>query len=86
LVATELFTKWVEAVAMKKAMGSSMANFLRENIICHFGVSNKTISDNGTPFLNKDVRRLTEWYSISYTTSTPIAKEMTKLRPLTNDY
>ena len=27
LVAIELFTKWVEAVAMKKATGSSMANF-----------------------------------------------------------
>ena len=71
---------------MKKAMGSSVANFLRENIICHFGVSNKIISDNGTPFLNKDVRRLTEWYSISYTTLTPFTKEMAKLRPLTKDY
>ena len=66
LVATELFTKWVEAVALKKAIGGSMANFLRENIICHFGVPNKIISDNGTPFVNKDVCRLTEWYSISH--------------------
>ena len=63
---TELFTKWVEAVALKKAIGGSMANFLRENIICHFGVPNKIISDNGTPFVNKDVCRLTEWYSISH--------------------
>jgi len=71
LVATELFTKLVEAVAMKKAIGSSVANLLRENIVCHFGVSSKIISDNGTPFLNKDVRQLTEWYSISHMTSTP---------------
>ena len=71
LVATELFTKWVEVVALKKAIGNLMANFLRENIICHFGAPNKIISDNGTPFLNKDVRHLTEWYSISRTTSTP---------------
>ena len=48
-----------------------MANFLRENKICCFRVPNKIISDNGTPFLNKDVRRLTEWYSISHMTSTP---------------
>ena len=60
LVATELFTKCVKAVAMKKVTGSLVANFLRENIICHFGVSNKIISDNGTPFLNKDGRRLTK--------------------------
>ena len=55
---------------MKKATGSLVANFLRENIICRFGVPNKIIFDNGTPFLNKDVRRVTEWYSIYHTTST----------------
>ena len=59
LVATGLFTKWVEVVAMKKAIGSSMANFLRENIICCFRLPNRIISDNGTPFLNNDVFRLT---------------------------
>ena len=71
LVAIELFTKWVEAVALKKATSKSVANFLRENIICHFRVPNKIISDKGTPFLNKDLHRLIEWYSISHTTSTP---------------
>ena len=70
-IVTELFTKWVEAMAMKKAIGSSVANFLRENIICRFGVSNKIISNNNTLFLNKDVRCLTTWYSISHKTSTP---------------
>ena len=57
-------------MAMKKATSSSVANFLRENIICRFGVPNKIISDNGTPFLNKDVRHLTKWYSISHMTLT----------------
>ena len=56
---------------MKKVTCSLVANFLRENIICRFGVPNKIISNNGTPFLNKDVCRLTEWYSISHMTSTP---------------
>ena len=59
LVATALFTRWVEAVAMKKAMDCLVSNFLRENIVCHFGVPTKIISNNGKPFLNKDVRRLT---------------------------
>ena len=71
MVATKLFTKWVEAVTLKKAIGSLVANFLRENIICCFGVPNKIISNNDTTFLNKDVGHLTEWYSISHTTSTP---------------
>ena len=56
---------------MKKATGSSVTNFLRENIVCSFGVPSKIIFDNDTPFLNKDVCRLTEWYSISHTKSTP---------------
>ena len=60
LVATKLFTKWVKAMAIKRATGSSVANFLRENIICYFGVPNKIISDNGITFLNKDVHYLTE--------------------------
>ena len=71
LVATELFTKWVEAVALKKATSSSVANFLWKNIICCFGVPNKIISNNSTPFLNKDVCRLTNWYFISHTASAP---------------
>ena len=36
-----------------------------------FWVPNRIISDNGTPFLNKDAHRLIDWYSISHTTSTP---------------
>ena len=56
---------------MKKATCSSMANFLKENIICCFGVPNRIISDNGTPFLNKDVPHLIEWYSISHMTLIP---------------
>ena len=58
-------------MTLKKAIGSSVANFLRENIICRFGVPNKIISNNDTTFLNKDVRHLTEWYSISHMISTP---------------
>ena len=45
---------------IKRATGSSVANFLRENIICHLGVPNRIIFDNGILFLNKDVRRLTD--------------------------
>ena len=87
LVAIELFTKWVEVVAMKKVMGCLVANFLRENIICHFGVPSRFIFDNGTPFLNKDVCRLMEWYFRIHTTSTLIIpKEMARLRPPTKGY
>ena len=57
LVATEYFTKWAEAIPLRKATGRAVANFIKENIIVRFGVPHRIISDNGTPFVNSDVRR-----------------------------
>ena len=62
LVATKYFTKWVEAIPLRKATGAALANFIREHIIIHFGILYKLISDNGTPFINKDVREVLEHY------------------------
>jgi ribonuclease HI len=71
LVATEYFTKWVEAVSLRKATGAAVANFIREHIITRFGIPYKLISDNGTPFVNKDVRELLEHYQVKHRRSTP---------------
>uniref|UniRef100_A0A2N9EU18 Integrase catalytic domain-containing protein n=1 Tax=Fagus sylvatica TaxID=28930 RepID=A0A2N9EU18_FAGSY len=56
-VVIEYFTKWVEAIPLRKATGAAVANFIREHIITRFGIPYKLISDNGTPFINKDVRK-----------------------------
>ena len=48
-----------------------MANFIREYIIIRFGISKRLISDNGTPFINKDMKNLTEMYYIKHRRSTP---------------
>ena len=58
LVATEYFTKWAEAVPLCKATGGAIANFIKENIIVRFGVPHRIISDNGTPFVNSNVRKM----------------------------
>ncbi|XP_021290862.1 uncharacterized protein LOC110421578 [Herrania umbratica] len=34
LATTECFTKWVEAISLKNAIGPAVANFIKENIIC----------------------------------------------------
>uniref|UniRef100_A0A2N9J8Z5 RNA-directed DNA polymerase n=1 Tax=Fagus sylvatica TaxID=28930 RepID=A0A2N9J8Z5_FAGSY len=62
LVATEYFTKWVEAIPLRKATGVAVENFIREHIITRFGIPYKLITDNGTPFINKDVREVLEHY------------------------
>ena len=56
---------------MKKATGAAIANFIREHIITRFGISKRLISDNGTPFINKDMKGLTKAYYIKHGRSTP---------------
>uniref|UniRef100_A0A2N9HPH6 Integrase catalytic domain-containing protein n=1 Tax=Fagus sylvatica TaxID=28930 RepID=A0A2N9HPH6_FAGSY len=71
LVATEYFTKLVEAIPLRKATGAAVANFIREHIITHFGIPYKLITGNGTPFINKDVREVLEHYRVKHRRSTP---------------
>ena len=71
LVATEYFTKWVEAIPLKKATGPMVANVICEHIICRFGIPHKIVSDNGTPFVNKDVCKLLDHRHIKHRRSTP---------------
>ncbi|XP_023928073.1 uncharacterized protein LOC112039430 [Quercus suber] len=62
LAATEYFTKWVEAIPLKKATRAVVVNFIREHIITWFGIPKRLISDNGTLFINRDMKNLTESY------------------------
>ena len=48
-----------------------MANFIKENIIIRFGVPHRIISDNGTPFVNNDVRKMLEFYQVKHHHSSP---------------
>ena len=71
LVATKYFTKWVEAIPLKKATGATVANFVKGHIITRFRIPRRLISDNETPFINKDMKGLTEAYCIKHGRSTP---------------
>ncbi|XP_026448869.1 uncharacterized protein LOC113349155 [Papaver somniferum] len=50
--------------------GETIAAFIKEHIICRFGVPKHIITDNGTPFANKQVRELLEEYGIKQVFST----------------
>lgn len=71
LVVTEYFTKWVEAIPLCKAIDRAVANLLKENIIAWFGVLHKIISNNGMPFMNKEVRKMLEFYQVKHHRSSP---------------
>ncbi|XP_028123473.1 uncharacterized protein LOC114320596 [Camellia sinensis] len=56
---------------MRKADGAGVANFIKENIICRFGIPKVMLSDNGTPFVNRHVGRLLDAFQIKHHKSTP---------------
>ena len=71
LAATEYFTKWVKVIPLKKTTGAAVANFIQEHIITEFRIPRKLISNNGIPFINRDMKNLTEAYHIKHERSTP---------------
>ena len=50
IVATDYFTKWVEAEPLARITDSESRKFIWKNIITRFGIPRCLISDNGTQF------------------------------------
>ena len=50
LIATYYFTKWIEAVPIKKATHEVIMKFLYENILVRFGCPNRLVNDNALDF------------------------------------
>ena len=58
-------------MALKEANAEVVVTFLKEHVICRFGLPKRIISDNGTPFVNRRVSELLQYYKISHGKSTP---------------
>ena len=50
LVATNYFTKWVEAIPLKKVTSTNMIDFVKEHIVYRFGIPQTITTDQGTMF------------------------------------
>jgi len=48
LVTTDYFTKWVEAVPLKKVTSANMIYFVEEHIFYRFGIPQTITTDQGT--------------------------------------
>ena len=53
LIATNFFTKWVEAIPTRRATEQVIINFLQENILSRFGFPRKLITENAPAFKSK---------------------------------
>jgi len=56
LVVIEYYTKLVEAIPLKIAIQKYLINFIKEYIICRFGIPQRLIMDNGMNFIGKDIK------------------------------
>ena len=66
LVASDYFTKWVEAASYANVTKQVVVNFIKNNLICRYGVSSRIITDNGSNLNNKMMTGLCEELKIIY--------------------
>jgi len=63
LAATNYFSKWAEAAALKEVKKETVVNFIRKNIIYRYGVPRYIITDNGKEFYNTAMNKLCAQFS-----------------------
>ncbi|KAL0447771.1 UNVERIFIED_CONTAM: hypothetical protein Slati_1905000 [Sesamum latifolium] len=63
LAATDYFSKWAEAVPLKEVKKENVADFIRINIIYRYGIPRYIITDNGKPFCNSLIDKLTQKFN-----------------------
>ena len=64
LMATDYFTKWVEAIPVKQTTSEVVCIFIKQNILVRFGVPNKIVTDNATKFSSQEISAFYYHYGI----------------------
>jgi transposase InsO family protein len=71
LVATNYFTKWVEAIPTRNATSKVVNNFLLNNIISRFGCPQKIVTENSMCFRSNEFIKFCDKYGITRSSSSP---------------
>ncbi|KAL6312809.1 hypothetical protein AAG906_022537 [Vitis piasezkii] len=71
LVATDYFSKWVEAEAYANIKDKDVTKFVWKNIVCRFGIPQTIIADNGPQFDSIAFRNFCSELNIRNSYSTP---------------
>uniref|UniRef100_A0A6V7JG03 RNA-directed DNA polymerase n=1 Tax=Bracon brevicornis TaxID=1563983 RepID=A0A6V7JG03_9HYME len=69
LVLQYLFTKWVEIFPLRKASGKTIRACVEKEVIFRWGTPRVFFLDNGTEFVNKDIKSLIEATGMKHMTS-----------------
>ena len=75
-MAIDYFTKWVEAASYASVTKSVVARFIKREIICRYGLSERIISDNGLNLNNDMVTEDCTRFKIKHHNSVPYRPKM----------
>ncbi|XP_015086871.1 uncharacterized protein LOC107029957 [Solanum pennellii] len=78
LVAIDYSTKWVEAPSYKSVTKKVVTDFVRNNLICRFGVLESIITDSGANLNNHLMRDICEQLKITHRNSTGYRPQMNR--------
>ena len=76
LVAIDYFTKWVEAASFTFVIKNVVARFIKQNLICWYGIPKRIITNNGTNVNNTMITALCEQFKIQHHNSSPYRPKM----------
>ncbi|XP_059289246.1 uncharacterized protein LOC132042735 [Lycium ferocissimum] len=76
LVAIDYFTKWVEATSHKSVTKKVVADFVKNNLICRFGVLESIITENGANLNSHLMKGICEQLEITHKKSTAYRPQM----------
>ncbi|CAL9012723.1 unnamed protein product [Prunus brigantina] len=71
IVATDYFTKWVEAKPIKSTTSQEIITFIEEQIIQRFGIPESITTDRGSSFISGDMLDMAEAFKFKLLQSTP---------------
>jgi transposase InsO family protein len=71
LLATDYFTKWVEAILLKRVTSENIVEFVKEHIIYRFGIPQTITTDQGAQFVSSEFREFAESMGIKILNSSP---------------
>ena len=71
LVATDYFTKWVEAILLKNVTSRDMVEFVKEHIIYRFGIPRTITTNQGSIFISEEFEEFAKSMEIKLLNSSP---------------
>ena len=66
LAATDHFSKWTEAIALRVVTAEAIIQFFQNNIIYRFGVPRRIISDNGPAYRSNKISKFARGHKIDW--------------------